>query len=354
MSKLVNKELWSQELTVTVVIPVWNSSKWIPGCLSALTQQTYQQFCVMLIDNGSEDDSVEKVKKAGLKYLEIISFPENRGFAAAVNEGIRSSPTPYVALLNIDTVPASDWLEQLVTAMERAPEAVTSLASKMLNMNDPDLVDSAGDSLSWFGSAQKRGHGERAGNYQQEEDVFSACAGAALYRRSFFQEVGLFDEGFTSYLEDIDLGFREKLYGYRCLFVPAAKVLHQGHSAGVVGSYYVYLLTRNRLLTMAKNLPVKSMLTHLTQLLYGQFYYFFVYKDPVASIRGYHAFLRLLPYALRQRKQIQRNRRISLEQLESYLTGSLGEPGLIKIVKRKLGAKKHCQNSSKTRPKSDC
>ncbi|RUM45059.1 MAG: glycosyltransferase family 2 protein [Desulfocapsa sp.] len=320
---------------VTVIIPVWNSAQWIHACLSAVSCQTFTNFQLLIIDNGSTDDSMVRVKQHDITDLTIISFPKNRGFAAAVNAGIRQAATPYIALLNIDTVPAVDWLEYLVQAMEEATPEVTSAASRMLSMENPEQIDSAGDILSWYGSAHKRGHGQNADTFNQRDFIFSACAGAALYRRSLFRDIGCFDELFTSYFEDIDLGFREKLHGYRCLYVPEAKILHQGHGAGIAGGYYVFLITRNRLLTLIKNIPFPDLLRHCHQILYGQLYFFIVYRHPLASVKGYLSALLLLPAILRERKKILRNNRKQKILLDKILEPSLGEPGLTALLRKK-------------------
>jgi len=326
----------SEKARVTIVIPVWNSGRWIPDCLAALRRQEYSNFVLLLVDNGSSDGSVERIEKHGFRDFRLLSFPQNRGFAVAVNAGIKQAKTPYVVLLNIDTIPAVDWLSCLVKTMDAAPDEVTSLASKMLDMSDPEVIDSAGDTLNWYGSARKRGHGKNSERFFQREDVFSACAGAALYRRSFFDEVGCFEEKFHSYFEDIDLGFREKLYGYRCLYVPEAVVLHHGHSAGVFGAYYVFLLTRNRLLALVKNVPLPCLLRHGPQLLYGQCHFFILYRKPLASLKGYFSAFLLLPGMLAERWKIQSQRKVPLDRLENMIGGELGEPGIIERIRRKI------------------
>ena len=325
-----------EKQVVTVIIPVWNSGKWLPGCLAALEKQIYIDFTIILVDNGSNDGSVEQVAKQTHANLKVISFPQNLGFAAAVNAGIAETGTPYVALLNVDTIPADDWLEKLVKAMDNAPVTTTSLASKMLMMDEESLVDSAGDIFNWYGAAYKRGHMERAEKFNKSEYVFSACAGAALYRRSLFDEIGLFDERFTSYFEDIDFGFREKLMGYSTLFVPEAKVLHLGHSAGVRGGYYVYLMTRNRLLTIVKNYPFRALMKYFPKILYGQFYFFVIYKKPFSSLKGYLSCLFFLSQALKDRRRIQKNVKVSMKVLGSLVDSVSKEPGLIRMVFSKL------------------
>ncbi len=321
---------------VAVVIPNWNTQRWLPGCLDGLRAQHYRDFRVILVDNGSSDDSVALVQQH-YPEVELVSFPENRGFAVAVNAGIRQANSEYIALLNVDTIPQPDWLAGLVQTMEASPPEVGGLASKMLSLSQPELIDDAGDTFSWYGSARKRGWRQPASNHTEAIEVFSACAGAALYRRSFLAEVDGFDETFGSYLEDIDLGLRGRLMGYRFLFVPTAPILHQSHGSGLDRSRYVFLMTRNRLLLLFKNIPIELLLKHSYTLLFGQFYFFLVYKKPLHSLAGTLAFLFGLPRVLRQRSIVQQRRRISNQALEAMLSNHLGEPPLREIIKNKLG-----------------
>jgi GT2 family glycosyltransferase len=320
---------------VSIVIPNWNTQQWLAGCLDGLRAQSYRDFEIILVDNGSSDTSLAFVEQ-GYPEVKIIALPENKGFAPAVNIGIRQSCGEYVALLNVDTIPQPDWLANLVETMEASPSDIGSLASKMLSLNEPHLVDDAGDLLSWYGSARKRGAGQLAQNYLDAEEVFSACAGAALYRRSFFEEVGEFDESFTSYLEDIDLGLRGRLLGYRYLYVPTAEIWHQSHGAGLARSRYVYLSTRNRLTLLLKSIPTELLLKKAPMLLFGQFYFFLVYKKPLYSLAGIFSFFLSLPQVLQQRRKIQKSKRISNAALEGLLSADLGEPQLRDIVKIKL------------------
>jgi GT2 family glycosyltransferase len=320
---------------VTVVIPNWNNLSWLPGCLDGLRAQQYQDFQIILVDNGSTDGSVAFVRK-NYPQVRIVTFAQNRGFAPAVNAGIQQAHSEYVALLNTDTVPEPGWLRTLVETMEHSPPDVGFLASKMLQLQDPSTIDDAGDTLSWYGSARKRGSGESAEAYDQLEEVFSACAGAALYRRSFLQAAGGFDERFTSYLEDIDLGLRGRLLGYRCLYVPTAQVLHQGHGSGLARSRYVYLVTRNRLALLLKSIPWTLLFKHSWTLLHGQIYFFLVYKKPLHSLAGTIAFLFALPRILRQRRALQRKKAISDRALEAMLSNRLGEMPLREIIEGKL------------------
>lgn len=322
--------------TVTIVIPNWNTQHWLPGCLAGLQAQTYRNFRVIMVDNGSTDNSVAWVQQH-YPEVEIIAFAENRGFAVAVNAGIRQAATEYIALLNVDTVPQPQWLAELVKTMAESPAEIGALASKMLSLGNPGVIDDAGDTLSWYGSARKRGLGQPAEHYTEPIEVFSVCAGAALYRRTFLEETRGFDESFGSYLEDIDLGLRGRLLGYRYLYVPTAPILHQSHGAGLVRSRYVYLMMRNRLALLVKSIPLALFLKHGYTLLFGQFYFLLVYKKPFHAVAGIFSFLAALPQILRQRRLIQHGKKISNEALDPMLSDQLGEPSLRNIIKARLG-----------------
>jgi len=317
---------------VTVIIPIWNSGFWLPGCLQRLHQQTFTDFEILLVDNGSTDNS-RRFIQTYFPDIEVIRLAQNMGFAAAVNRGIRHAKSEYIALLNVDTLPEPTWLATLVKRLSQSPPNVGSVASKMLLMQNPDLIDTAGDTLSWYGSAKKRGHLASAKNYQEVEFIFSACAGAALYRRKLFDRIGLFDETYHSYFEDIDLGLRAQLAGFQSVYEPQAKVLHYGHSAGVVGGFYVQLITRNRLLTMLKNIPGPLLLKYTPYLLFGQIYFFLVYKKPLDSLKGYGLFLQQLPHLFKKRQQILQH---PTRPLEGVLSTELGEPSLWHIIRHKF------------------
>ncbi len=320
---------------VTVIIPNWNTRRWLPGCLDGLRAQTFNDFQVILVDNGSTDDSLDFVKRH-YPDVKILAFQENRGFAVAANAGIHHTRSEYVALLNVDTIPQPTWLTELVKVMDQSSADVGCLASKMLSMDNPAVIDDAGNTLSWYGIACKRGNGQPAENYTQLEEVFSVSGGASLYRRSFFEDVGSFDETFVSYLEDVDLGLRGRVFGYRCLYVPTAPVLHQWGGAKIPRPHYVLLCTRNRLALLLKNIPGPLLLKHLHTLLYGQFYYLLVYKKPFYSLAGMVTFLQSLSQILRNRRLIQRKKRSSNQVLDLSITHEFSEPGLKSIIINRL------------------
>jgi hypothetical protein len=309
---------------VAVVIPNWNTRRWLPGCLDGLRKQTFRDFETWLVDNGSTDGSVDFVQEH-YPEVQVIAFAENRGFAAAVNAGIAATRSAYVALLNSDTQPRPTWLDALVATLDAAPPDVGGVASKMLQLTAPTRIDDAGDTFSWYGSARKQGLGRPATAYDRPREVFSICAGAALY-----------DERFESYLEDIDLGLRGRLRGYRYLYAPAAEILHQSHGAGTSHARYVTLMMRNRLAVLVKNIPLALLLKHLGTLLYGQCYYFLAYKRPWHSLQGWLGFVGMLPYLLRQRQQILKHKRLTHAELDGLLSDELGEIPLAELLRGKV------------------
>ena len=241
-----------------VVIPNWNGAALLADCLAALARQTLPPARTLVVDNGSTDDSQAVAERAGVEWLALRS---NRGFPAAVNAGIRASDAPYVALLNNDAVPAPGWLEALVAALDADP-SISYAASRMV-FADGRGMNAAGDAFDVRGrGGYNRGIEAADGPaFDEPRIVFGACAGAALYRRSLFDDVGLFDERFFLALEDVDLDLRATLAGHRCLYVPDARVVHrQGASSG---SSRLALERRNRAWLVHKSLPVPYLALYL-------------------------------------------------------------------------------------------
>jgi GT2 family glycosyltransferase len=308
----------SSTCKVTVVIPNWNGRQWLEGCLNALKVQDYHDFGVVLVDDASTDNSVDYIENE-FPGVKVIRQLQRCGFAKSANAGIKASSGDYVVLLNNDTIPAVSFIRNLVHFMDDMPPEVGSLASCMLCMDNPTLIDDTGDILTWYGQALKRGHGKPADEFLKNSEVFSACAGAALYRRSFLNETGGFDEKFVNYLEDVDLGLRGRLSGHRCRFVPGAEVLHKGHGSNIPGSDYVRYMTRNRLLLIGKNIPLSLIIRHIHHLLLGQIALFIQYKRPLDSIIGYFTFFPLLPHIMREKRRVTSKRTQSCEEIEQLL-----------------------------------
>lgn len=242
---------------ITVVIPNLNGMEYLDGCLSSLREQTEQSFDTILIDNGSGDGSVEFVR-SHFPEVKVRSYRRNTGFCHAVNDGILLARTPYVFLLNNDTVLEPDVLRRLLLAMDRGGEKLFSCSARLVSLHDPEKMDDAGDFFCIFGWAFARGKGKSSSLYGEEEDIFASCAAAALYRREVFDRIGLFDERHFAYLEDIDVGFRARTNGYISRYVPSATVYHAGSATS--GSRYNEFKVRqaagNNLYMICKNMPL--------------------------------------------------------------------------------------------------
>jgi len=242
-------------MKTTIIIPNYNGMKFLDDCLSSLREQTTQDFQILIIDNHSEDDSVSFLK-TNYPEARLIVLNRNYGFSRAVNEGIRLADTPYVLLLNNDTKADPGFVETLVSEIETSPR-IFSVSSRMIQMYHPELMDSAGDNYTLLGWAVNRGVGRPLAVSDEPSDVFSACAGAAIYRRGVFSKIGLFDEHHFAYLEDVDIGYRARVYGYENIYCPGAVVYHVG--SGTSGSKYntfkVRLAARNNVYLLYKNMP---------------------------------------------------------------------------------------------------
>ena len=250
-----------------VIIPNFNGLRFLPSCIGALEKQTCRDFDLLVVENGSTDGSAEWLHAHGVPCL--VNH-ENLGFAGGVNAGIRATTQEYVILLNNDTVPAPEFVERLLGAIKRH-RRIFSVSAKMLCVQDPSLVDDAGDGISLFGWAYQRGRELPAALYERPSDIFSSCAGAAVYRRSLLEETGLFDETHFAYLEDIDLCWRARLLGYFNRYEPGACVVHYGSatSGSRYNSFKVRLSSRNHIWLMYKNQPAWQLMLNAPWLLAG-------------------------------------------------------------------------------------
>ncbi len=238
---------------ISIVIVNWNGAQHLPVCLDALRQQTFCDFEIILVDNHSTDNSLELIAR---DYPEVkaIALKENRGFTGGNNTGIRAARGEFIVLLNNDTEADPGWLEEIVAAFARHPEA-GFIASKMKLFDQRDRLHTAGDYYRLDGIPGNRGVWENdRGQYDREEYVFSACGGSAAYRRSMLTQIGLLDEDFFYSCEDVDLAWRAQLAGWKCLYAPKAIVYHKlsATGGGATASYYD---GRNFIYVIAKNYP---------------------------------------------------------------------------------------------------
>ena len=296
---------------ISIVIPNWNGRRWLPGCLAAIDAQEQPPEEVIVVDNGSEDESVAYLRSLHPK-VHVIELAENTGFAHAANRGLDAARGELVALVNTDVVLAPGWLGRMSAALGREP-AAASVACKMLSLDRPDLVYDAGDVLRRDGACEQRGRFARDdGRWDEPGEVFGACAGAALYRRDAVLGVGGFDERYFAYLEDVDLALRLRLAGWRCLYEPAV-ALHagEGSSHRLPGRHH-YLVERNTLVLVAKAFPTRWLpLVAYRQL--GWAWHAARERRLGVQVRAAAAAVPLLPRTLGERRRLRRTARVPIE-----------------------------------------
>jgi GT2 family glycosyltransferase len=307
---------------VSVIIPNWNGARFLRPCLDSLRAQTYTLREVIVADGASADGS-QALLRAEYPEVRLLELPENRGFAGNVNAGIRAARGEFLALLNNDATAAPDWLVELLAGFD--DPAVGSCASKMLLADPPDVLNSAGDFFGRDGLPGNRGVWERdAGQYDRPEDVFGACGGAVAYRRALLEDVGLFDERFFYQCEDVDLAFRAQLAGWRCRYVPTARVQHRLSATGG-GSLASYYCGRNFVWLLVKNAPAGVLRRHWPRMLAAQARLTLTAlrhgREPAARarLRGQARAVLELGRMLRARRDVQRRRRVPDSYIESIL-----------------------------------
>lgn len=257
---------------ITIIIPNYNGIKFLKDCLEALyAQENSPVYHVLVVDNGSQDGSLTLLETQ-FPQVTVIALPTNTGFCHAVNVGIEASETPYVVLLNNDTKVCPGFVRALYDAIEARPAAF-SVSARMLTWDRQELLDGAGDRYCVLGWAYSRGKGKPAAAYSRPAEVFSACGGAAIYRKSIFQEIGLFDEAHFAYLEDLDIGYRARIHGYRNYYEPSAEVIHYGSAS--TGSRYnewkTVQASANNVYVIVKNMPLLQLIWNLPFLFVGFF-----------------------------------------------------------------------------------
>jgi len=318
-------------LPISVIIISWNSEKHLETCVECFTRQTYRSFEIIRIDNGSIVNSRNKICNIDT-FLNLSTeiLASNLGFATANNIGARMAKGEWLVLLNADAFPEPDWLEKLVKAAEENPE-YSFFSSRQIQANNPDLMDGAGDAYHISGLAWRNGYNHKAAEYGHEQkEVFSACAAAALISRDLFLEVGGFDEDFFSYFEDVDLGFRLRLLGKKCLYVPDAVVHHVGSaSTGKRSDFSVYYGYRNMIWTFFKNMP-SPLIWFLLPIHIGTLLFFIVYLSLRGQgkviLRAVFDAIKGMPKVLEKRKVIQRNIKIKPSELLKVMSTGLFEP----------------------------
>jgi len=289
----------------SVVIPTWDGAAMLRLALASLARQTLRDTEIIVVDNGSRDETAAVLERE-FPAVRVVRFPENRGFAPAVNAGLQAARGDVLVLMNNDVEAEPDWLAALALALERHPDA-GFVASKMLSARDPSRVDSAWDAMGL--APYNVGHGEPDGpRYAAGRYVLSACAGAAAYRREFFERVGWFDEDFFAWFEDVEIGVRGQLAGFRCWYEPTAVVRHLGSAtAARMPDRKIFLLIRNNLILFFQTMPLRRVVG------WGAVILLWPWLDPIfygrplrLTARGWFAFWASLPRVLRNRRRIYR------------------------------------------------
>lgn len=271
-------------MKVSVVTPNYNGKDFLYAYFESLIKNSNEIGEVIIVDNGSNDGSQEFIRN----YREKVDFPivliensQNLGFAEAVNQGISKARYDYIFSLNNDTVVEKSAILELLNLLN-TDGRIFSVSSKMVQFNNPELIDDAGDDYTLLAYTKKRGNNQNLNNFIEVSEIFSSCAGAALYRKDLLEELGGFDSEFFAYMEDVDLGYRARINGYKNLFCPNAIVYHIG--SATTGSQYnefkVRLAARNNVWVVYKNLPTLQKIVNILFLFLGFLikYLFFLKK----------------------------------------------------------------------------
>lgn len=309
---------------ISLILVYWNSAEYLSRCIKSISLQSFENFEIIIVDNGSVDEGLNDLaKKYPQLHLRIERLNSNIGFAAANNLGAQLAHGKWLVLLNTDAFPEPDWLQELVSASQFHPE-MTSFSSRQLQDSDSQILDGAGDAYHVSGFAWRIGLGYPADRYGLvPAEIFSPCAAAAMYLRETFLEIGGFDEDFFSYFEDVDLGFRLQLRGYRCLYVPTAIVHHIGSATfGVRSNFALYHTHRNMIWTYFRNMPFPLFWIYLpAHLLLNMIYvsyYTVLGRGKVIWQAKYHA-LKDLSRVIQKRRKTLSDQDIDIKRLQHVM-----------------------------------
>jgi len=302
----------------SVIIVNYNGGDLIQSAIDHLKAQTLKPLEVLVVDNASTDGSADRLDLSGLDGARLMRMDDNLGFAGGNNVAAKVSAGDWLILLNPDTEPHADWLETLADAAQRYPD-VTQFASAQFDAEDPNRLDGTGDCYSVFGFPWRGGFGAKASDLPEEGECFSPCGATAMIRKDIFLGADGFDESFFCYCEDVDLGYRLRLAGERCIFVPRAIVRHHGSAiTGLRSDFTVRQGTRNRLTTYLKNTPllllIASMPGHILLTLY---LYVSAFGKPRAQSirRGLSEAFGRFGDTMKARRKVQREKKLSSWQI---------------------------------------
>lgn len=241
--------------TFSIIIVNFNGGAYVQQALDSLASQNVMDFEVLVVDNASTDGSADRLQTDGLASFKLLAETKNHGFAGATNLAAQRAIGDWIVCLNPDAIAEPGWLEEIMSGQARHPE-VRMFASAQMCASDPLVLDGAGDAYLIFGIPWRGGFGRVASELPGEGECFSPCGASAVFDRSLFLEHGGFDEAFFCFCEDVDLGFRLRLAGETCMFLPRAIIHHVGGGlSGRESDFSIYHGCRNRIWTYAKNMP---------------------------------------------------------------------------------------------------
>jgi GT2 family glycosyltransferase len=308
--------------TISVIVVNWNGQGLLQECLESLCRQKYGSLEIILVDNGSTDSSVQFVTET-FPAVKVVPLGENRGFTGGNLAGLAVSQGEFIALINNDTRAEPLWLEHLIQPM-LDDDHIGMCASKLI-VDGTRVIDSSGDGIGTGGVGYKRGTGMDAAFYASPDDVFGACAAAALYRKAMLEAIGFFDADFFFNDEDADLNFRAQLAGWKCRYVPTAVVHHKVNATiGRLSDLHVYYHHRNLEFLWVKNMPAALMLRFFHHKLVQEvasFYYVCIRHGKWAPFfRAKRDALKMLPGMLKKRRVIQRHKQVPNHHVKAILT----------------------------------
>lgn len=308
---------------VSVVIPNWNGAHLIEPCLAALKRQTNPADQVIVVDNGSSDGSVKLLEQKH-PDVEIVSLERNYGFAGGVNCGIEralEAGATHIALLNNDAEPEPQWLDELLKVMNTQDD-VAAGAGKQVDYNGK--IDTTGEVYSVWGTPFSRGRGEAdKGQYDEQTDIFAATGGASLYSAAAIRSIGLMDERFFAYYEDVDWSFRARLAGWKIRYTPSAVVQHQvGSTSEKLGAFRQQHMLKNTALLYTKNMPALLYWRHLPKLavtISVKSLNLLMHLHILPLLKAWAGIICYTPAALAERRHIQKDRQLSADQVAELL-----------------------------------
>ncbi len=319
--------------TVSFIIPNWNDKEHLVACIESIIGQTYQHIEIMVIDNASEDGSVQLLKDMQAKHesVQVTFNRENTGFCKAINQGVRMSSGDFMVFMNPDVTLTREYIANAIECF--SDSRVGSMTGKLLNASDRTTFDSTGLFVDPYRRTFDRGQLERdVGQYETVEQVFSSCGGMAVHRRSMLEDVmvddEILDEDFFAYYDDADLGWRAFIAGWVCLYVPAAVAFHARGAKNTIRNRKdktpslpaQIMSVRNRYLMIVKNDSIINMLLNIHYLiLYETARTVYLMIHCPGALKGIAAFFGKLSRALHKRKIIQDRQKVSNADIRAFI-----------------------------------